>query len=54
MFSTPICYLFFKEKTEKQVRETLAKMGWAEKRYQDEAFDAIGALQGAIEIDRMA
>ncbi|TFV95644.1 hypothetical protein E4S40_05330 [Algoriphagus kandeliae] len=46
-------YHFVKEKTEDQVREELSKMGWTEKQDQEEVFEAIGAMQGATEMNRM-
>ncbi len=46
-------YHFVKEKPENQVRMELAKMGWTEKYDQDEVFESIGAVQGAVELNRM-
>ncbi len=46
-------YHFVKKKTEKQVRTELSKMGWKEKQDQDDVFESIGAIQNAIEIQRM-
>lgn len=42
-----------KEKTEKQVREELKNKGWTEKQNQVEVFDAIEAIYGAKEINRI-
>ncbi|WP_306640167.1 hypothetical protein [Sanyastnella coralliicola] len=44
---------FTKEKTEDQVRSELSRMGWTEAQDQNEVFEAIGALNGAIEHGRM-
>jgi hypothetical protein len=46
-------YHFVKEKTEKQVREELKNKGWTEKQNQVEVFDAIEAIYGAKEINRI-
>lgn len=46
-------YHFVKGKTENQVREELSKMGWNEKRDQEEVFESIGAIDGATEMNRM-
>lgn len=46
-------YHLVKGKTEVQVRAELSKMGWREKQDQDEVFEAIGAVHGAAEWNRM-
>ncbi len=46
-------YHFIKKKTEHQVRFELSKMGWTEKRDQDDVFESIGAIQGAALLNRM-
>ncbi|GAA0872174.1 hypothetical protein GCM10009117_13210 [Gangjinia marincola] len=46
-------YHFVKDKTENQVREELAKMGWNKTQNQDEVFKSICALHGATEFRRM-
>jgi hypothetical protein len=46
-------YYFVKDKTEDQVRDELSKMGWTEKQDQEEVFEAIEAIQGATEMNRM-
>ncbi|GAL60571.1 hypothetical protein [Algibacter lectus] len=46
-------YHFVKDKTEDQVRDELSKMGWTEKQDQEEVFEAIEAIQGATEMNRM-
>ena len=46
-------YHFVKEKSEEEVRKELAKMGWTEKKNQDEVFEAIGGFQNATELNRM-
>lgn len=46
-------YLFVKQKPEDEVRNELAKKGWADKANQDEVFEAIGALQSAVELNRI-
>ena len=47
------CYHFVKGKTEEQVRHELEKMGWNTPRSQDEVFDALGAMRGNTELNRM-
>lgn len=44
---------FIKEKTEPQVRTELSKMGWSKTQDQNDAFEAIGAVFSANEINRM-
>lgn len=46
-------YNFVKEKTEDEVRNELFNKGWIEKQNQDEVFEAIGAINGATEINRI-
>lgn len=46
-------YHFVKEKTEKEVRNELAKKGWIDNVNQDEVFEAIGGLQNATELNRL-
>lgn len=46
-------YHFVKEKTEEQVRNELKNKGWTEKQNQDEVFEAIEAIYGANELNRM-
>ncbi len=45
-------YHFVKDKTEKQVREELSKMGWNNSQNQDEVFESIGAIDTSIELSR--
>lgn len=42
-----------KEKTEIEIRNELAKMGWTETQDQNEVFEAIGAIQDSMEVERM-
>ena len=44
---------FIKEKNEAQVRTELSQKDWSEKIYQDQAFEALGALQTASDLNRM-
>lgn len=46
-------YHFVKEKTEEQVRIELKSKGWSEKQNQDEVFEAIEAIYGVYELNRM-
>lgn len=46
-------YHFVKEKTEEQVRNELKNKGWTEKQNQDEVLEAIEAIYGANEMNRM-
>lgn len=46
-------YHFVKEKSEEQVRNELKNKGWTEKQNQDEVFEAIEAIYGANELNRM-
>ena len=46
-------YHFIKEKTEEQVRSELISKGWTEKQNQDEVFEAIEAIYGTNEMNRM-
>ncbi|WP_100610683.1 DUF1499 domain-containing protein [Confluentibacter lentus] len=46
-------YNFVKNKTEDDVRKELSLKGWTDKQNQDEVFEAIGAIHGATEINRM-
>ena len=46
-------YNFVKEKTEEQVRNELKIKGWIKKQNQDEVFEAIEAIYGANELNRM-
>lgn len=48
-----VYYHFLKGKTEEQVRIELSNMGWKEEQDQNEVFESVGALMGAIEINRM-
>lgn len=48
-----VFYHFVKEKTEEQVRSELKNKGWTEKQNQDEVFEAIEAIYGTNEINRM-
>lgn len=45
-------YHFLKNKDENEVRNELSKMGWTEEQQQNEVFEAIGGLYGAIEISK--
>ncbi|PWJ43206.1 hypothetical protein [Sediminitomix flava] len=45
-------YHFIKDKTEDEVRTELRKMGWSNKNDQEDVFEALGAIQGAQEIER--
>jgi len=47
-------YHFIKGKTEQQVRTELSKKGWTHKYDQDAVFEAIGAIQYAVDWNRMA
>lgn len=46
-------YHVVKEKTEDQLRSELSKMGWIEKRHQDEVFESIAAVQEANTFKRI-
>lgn len=46
-------YYVVKEKSEKEIRNELAKKGWSDKRNQDEVLEAIGGMQNAIELNRI-
>ena len=46
-------YNFVKDKTEDEVRKELSSKGWSEKQNQDEVFEAIEAIHGANEMNRM-
>lgn len=46
-------YHFVTGKSEESVREELAKKGWSDVRNQDEVFEAIGGIQGTIELNRL-
>lgn len=47
-------HLAIKEETEEEVRNKLSKMGWQNTLQQDEVFEAIGAIYGANEFNRIA
>lgn len=46
-------HLAIKEEIEEEVRNKLSKMGWQNTLQQDEIFEAIGAIYGANELNRM-
>ncbi|GAB0155399.1 hypothetical protein CHRYSEOSP005_06600 [Chryseobacterium sp. Alg-005] len=46
-------YHVVKEKSEEEIRSELAKKGWSNKRNQDEAMEAVGGMQNAIELNRI-
>lgn len=46
-------HLVIKEETEEEVRNKLSKMGWQNILQQDEVFEAIGAIYGVNEFNRM-
>lgn len=46
-------YNFVKDKSEEEVRNELSLKGWSEKQNQDEVFEAIGAINGATELNRV-
>lgn len=45
-------YLFFKNKSEEEVRSELSKKGWKNRQDQDEVFEAISAMYDAAEYTR--